>query len=33
MHWTIGAFVIVIVAFLAGVFVQKSYPGTIPVIG
>lgn len=33
MHWTVTAFVIVVVAFAAGVFFQKTYPGTVPLIG
>ena len=32
MHWTLGAFVIVIIAFAAGVWFQKAYPGKIPLI-
>ena len=33
MHWTIGAIVIVVLAFLAGAWFNKAYPGIIPVIG
>lgn len=32
MHWTVGAFVIVLVAFLAGAWVCKTYPGSIPYV-
>lgn len=33
MHWSIGLIVLVIVAFLAGSWVSKTYPGVIPVVG
>ncbi len=32
MHWTLATIVIIIVAFAAGAWFSKSYPGTIPVI-
>lgn len=32
MHWSIGAIVIVVIAFAIGAWYAKSYPGTIPVI-
>ena len=33
MHWSITALIIVVVAFGVGVWFQKAYPGTIPLIG
>lgn len=32
MHWSIGAIIVVVLAFVAGSYVAKKYPGTIPYI-
>lgn len=32
MHWSLGAIIIVLVAFAAGGYVAKNYPGSIPVV-
>lgn len=33
MHWSIGLLVVLLIAFLGGVWLQKSYPGVVPVVG
>ena len=32
MHWSIPAILLVLVAFAAGAWFSKNYPGTIPVV-
>lgn len=33
MHWSIGAILIILVAFVAGAWFNKNYPGVLPLVG
>ena len=32
MQWSIGLILIIVIAFVAGAWYSKTYPGTIPVV-